>query len=600
MRIARPVARAGCIACAVVVWAPIALAQEPATFGSAFVCPASGLSPRVAADPNAYNIRYDSIDHPVIAREAMVVSQNRVASEVGAQILREGGNAVDSAVAVGFALAVTLPRAGNLGGSGFMLVYLAKEHRTVAIEYYTQAPASIQPQMMLTAEGLVDEEKRYSRLGAGIPGTVAGLEYVHRRYGKLPWRRLLQPAIRLAAGGISVTDDFAYALDGRKARLSHDAATARVFYKKDGSSYRPGERFVQPDLAWSLREIERHGADAFYRGSIARRIVADMQAHGGVMTLDDLARYQVREQEPLWTDYRGHRIALMPPPASGVLLAQLLNIIERFPMSNLGSNSVDSIHVIAEGSKRVFVDRSAYFGGYPDYEVPVAALMSKDYASTLARHIDLSKASSVADLHPGNLFAHEGRDTTHYSIIDSAGNAVSNTYTLGSSFGAHVAVSGTGFLLNDHISNFALRAGVVDDRTLETSAANALTPGKRAVSAITPLIVFENDRPYLISGSPDGARIIPAMAQLVVNVLDHHLNIAEATGRPRVFQNMTSGELELEPGHPLDVARLLEARGHVVRGVGNMASTQSIMCDGGLFLGAADTRRPDAAAIGVD
>lgn len=564
------------------------------------MCPATGQSPQSAADPSAYNIRYDSIDHPVIAREAMVVSQSRVASEVGAQILRAGGNAVDSAVAVGFALAVTLPRAGNLGGSGFMLIYLAGDKRTVAVEYYTQAPANIRPELLLTADGLIDEEKRYSRTGAGIPGTVAGLSHVHRKYGRLPWERLLQPAIRLAAGGIAVTDDFAYALDSRKERLSRDIATARVFYKKDGSSYQAGERFVQPDLAWSLREIARGGADAFYRGAIARRVVADMQAHGGVMTLDDLANYRVREQEPLWSDYRGHRIALMPPPASGVLLAQLLNVIERFPMSSLGANSVDSIHVIAESSKLVFVDRGAYFGGYPDYVVPVAGLMSKDYAGELAKRVDLSRAHSVADLHPGDPFAHEGRDTTHYSIIDEAGNAVSNTYTLGSSFGAHVAVAGTGFLLNDHINNFALRAGVAAAGSLETSAANSLAPGKRAVSAITPLIVFENERPYLISGSPDGARIIPAMAQLLVNVLDHRLNIAEATGRPRVFQNITSGELELEPGHPLDVARLLEARGHKVRNVGNMASTQSIMCERGRFLGAADTRRPDAAAVGVN
>jgi gamma-glutamyltranspeptidase/glutathione hydrolase len=568
--------------------------------GAASVCPAPAPSPQASAELNAYNIRYDSIDHPVIAREAMVVTQSHVASEVGAQILRDGGNAVDSAVAVGFALAVTLPRAGNLGGSGFMLIHLAAERRTVAVEYYTQAPANIRPELLLTAAGVVDEEKRYSRIGAGIPGTVAGLHHIHRKYGKLPWKRLLQPAIRLAADGIEVTDDFAYALEIRKQRLAQDAATARVFYKKDGGSYQAGERFEQPDLAWSLREIARHGADAFYRGSIARKIVADMKAHGGAMTLDDLARYEIREQEPLWSDYRGHRIALMPPPASGVLLAQLLNVIERFPMESLGANSADSIHIIAESSKLVFVDRGKYFGGYPDYTVPVTGLTSKEYAASLAQRIDTAKALKVSDLRPGDPFAHEGRDTTHYSIIDNAGNAVSNTYTLGSSFGAHVVVSGTGFLLNDHINNFALRAGGTDDSSLETSAANALAPGKRATSAITPLIVFENERPYLISGSPDGARIIPAMAQLLVNVLDHRLNIAEATGRPRVFQNITSGELELEPGHPLDVARALEARGHKVRSVGNMASTQSIMCQNARYFGAADTRRPDAAAVGVN
>lgn len=553
-----------------------------------------------AVDGSSYNIRYDSIDHPVIGREGMVVTQNDLASAIGAQVLRDGGNAVDSAVAVGFALAVTLPRAGNLGGSGFMLLHLAEERRTVALEYYSQAPASLRVEQLRKPDGTVDEEKRYSRLGAGIPGTVAGMWHVHRQYGKLPWQRLMQPAIDLAAKGIIVSEDFAYALDVRRDRLRRDPAAAKALYKANGESYVAGERFVQKDLAWSLREISKGGADAFYRGSVARKIVADMQANGGAITMDDLARYELREQEPIWSDYRGHRLALMPPPASGVLLAELLNVVENFPMKELGSNSVASIHVIAEASKRVFADRGVYFGGYPDYQVPVAGLISKAYAKSLAQTIDLEKASDVATLEAGDPTKYESRDTTHYSIMDSAGNAVSNTYTLGSSFGAHVMVAGTGILLNDHIYNFALHDGPVIPHSLDTSVANALAPGKRSTSAITPVIVFQGDRPYLVSGSPDGARIIPSMAQLIVNVVDHGLNVAEATGRPRVFQNMTSGELELEPGHPVDVVRLLEERGHKVKSVGNMGSTQSVMCTNGRFLGGADTRRPDAAAIGLN
>lgn len=575
-----------------------AVAQSSAAVCSA---PASvGDAEKRVVDASSYNIRYDSIDHPVVGREGMVVTQSDLASQVGADVLRAGGNAVDSAVAVGFALAVTLPRAGNLGGSGFMLLHLAEEKRTVALEYYTQAPANIRTAQFLKPDGTVDEEKRYSRLGAGIPGTVAGLWHVHQKYGKLPWRRLMQPAIRLAAKGIVISDDFAYALDVRRERLSRDPVAAKVLYKADGQSYRAGERFVQKDLAWSLREIAKGGADAFYRGSIARKIVADMQANGGAITTEDLARYELREQEPVWSEYRGHRLALMPPPASGVLLAELLNIVETFPMRELGANSVASIHVIAEASKRIFADRAVYFGGYPDYEVPVTALMNKDYARSLAQTIDLTKASDLASLRAGAPLQYESRDTTHYSIMDAAGNAVSNTYTLGSSFGAHVMVAGTGILLNDHIYNFAMRAPGSSLHSLEASAANALAPGKRATSAITPVIVFEGERPYLVSGSPDGARIIPAMAQLLVNVIDHGMNIAEATGRPRVFQNVTSGELELEPGHPVDVIQLLQARGHRVKAVGNMGSTQSVMCTNGRFLGGADTRRPDAAAIGVN
>ncbi|GFE81409.1 gamma-glutamyltransferase [Steroidobacter agaridevorans] len=579
------------------------LCAAQAVASSADVCsdPArDGSSAQRAVDAASYNIRYDSIDHPVIGREGMVATQSELASAIGAQVLRDGGNAVDSAVAVGFALAVTLPRAGNLGGSGFMLLHLAEEKRTIALEYYSQAPASIRIEQLRKPDGTVDEEKRYSRLGAGVPGTVAGLWHVHQKYGKLPWKRLLHPAIDLAAKGIVVSEDFAYALDVRRDRLSRDPAAAKALYKSNGESYRAGERFVQKDLAWSLREISKGGADAFYRGSIARKIVADMQANGGAITLDDLGRYQLREQEPIWSDYRGYRLALMPPPASGVLLAELLNVIENFPMKELGSNSVASIHVIAEASKRVFADRGVYFGGYPDYEVPVSGLTSKEYARSLAKNIDLTKSTDTAALKAGDPMRYESRDTTHYSIMDSAGNAVSNTYTLGSSFGAHVMVAGTGILLNDHIYNFALHAGPVIPHSLDTSVANVLAPGKRATSAITPVIVFRGERPYLVSGSPDGARIIPAMAQLLVNVIDHGLNVAEATGRPRVFQNMTSGELELEPGHPADVVRLLQERGHKVKPVGNMGSTQSVMCTNGRFLGGADTRRPDASAIGVN
>ncbi|MGH8176673.1 MAG: gamma-glutamyltransferase [Steroidobacter sp.] len=575
------------LACA--VWTAGAVAQSSSSSPSA-----------PAVDASSYNLHYDSIQHPVIARKGMVVSQSDIASRIGADVLRDGGNAVDAAVAVGFALAVTLPRAGNLGGSGFMLIHLARENRTVALEYYSQAPAGIRAHMLLDANGAVDESKRYSHLGAGVPGTVAGLYHAHQRYGKRAWKRLLQPAIELAARGVMVTDDFAHALNARKDRLARNSAAASTFFKRDLRSYAPTEKLVQSDLAWSLRQIARHGADAFYKGAIAGKIVADMQAQGGVMTREDLAAYAVKEQEPLWEDYRGHRIALMPPPASGALLAQLLNVIEQFPLSELGPNSVDSIHLMAEATKLVLIDRSAYFGGYPDYRVPARGFTSDAYAQSLAAQISSARSRAPSALRPGDPYAYESRDTTHYSIMDSNGNVVSNTYTLGASFGAHVVVAGAGFLLNDHIGNFALRAGAAGGGEMETSIANALAPGKRAISTITPVIVFRNDRPYIVSGSPDGVRIITSVAQLLVNVIDHGLNIAEATARPRVFQSLIPGELELEPGHPVDIARLLEQRGHRVRFVRNMGSTQSVLYENGLYFGAADTRRPDAAAAGVD
>lgn len=537
-----------------------------------------------------YILDYDAIHHPVMGRKGMVVSQNEVASQVGADILRQGGNAVDAAVATGLALAVTLPRAGNLGGGGFMLVHLAKEKRTLAVDYYGQAPAATDAALLAGANGKMDPAKRYSHRAVAVPGTVKGLYEVHRQYGKLPWKKLVEPAAKLAADGLILTDDMTYALDVYRDGLLADAPSAKALYKAGGATYAPGERLKQPDLAWSLRQIRDGGADAFYRGELGRRVVAGVQAGGGVLTQEDLAGYQIRISEPLWCDYRGTPVAYMPPPAAGVLLCELMNIVERYPMAEYGQNSVQSLHVTAEAMKLVFADRAKFMGGWPQHQPPVGGLSSKAYAAERAKLIDLGKAMDQK-VSPGDPLLFESRDTTHYSVADAEGNVVSNTFTLGSSFGAHVMAAGTGFFLNDAMANFAWGGD---------EPANAPEPGKRVISTITPLIAFKDDKPWLVAGTPGGTRIIPAMAQLLSNVVDHKLNVAEATQRPRIFQAASDTPIEFEPGFPIDMLKLMEAKGHKTRTSLTMGSTQSIMIENGVFEGGADSRRPDAAAVPVD
>lgn len=537
-------------------------------------------------------VGYTHIHNPTIGRGGMVVAQNTIAARVGAEILRQGGNAVDAAVAVAFAEAVTLPRAGNLGGGGYMLVHMAERNETVAIEYYSQAPLATTPGLLLDDKGKFDRAKNMAFTGVATPGTVAGLWAAHSRFGKLPWRKVVEPAVRLARDGVVLTDDEASALRGEQKALTRDPATARVFFKPGGEAYLPGDRVKQPDLARTLALIRDQGVDVFYKGEVGRRMIAGIQAGGGVMSMADLAAYKANVSDPIWSDYRGYRIAYMPPTASGVTLAEVMNILETFPMKDLGWNSVDSMHVISEAMKIGWTDR-AFVGGTPQWKTPVTGLTSKAYAAERAKLISMTRSLSSADLKAGDPYSHEGPNTTHFSVADANGNVVSNTYTLSASFGAHVMAPGTGFLLNNSMSNFDW-----GDRGRGTTA-NTPEPGKRVSSTITPLIVFKDGKPWLVTGTPGGGYIIATMAQLLVNVIDHRLNIAEAAERPRINQSGVDGPLELEEGLPRDLIPLLEARGHKVVPSKTMGSTQSIMIENGLFYGAADTRRPDAIAVGV-
>lgn len=541
-------------------------------------------------------VAYDQIHKPAIGRGGMVVSQNRIGAAVGADILRRGGNAVDAAVATAFALAVVLPRAGNIGGGGYMMIHMratpTRPAQTVAIDYYGQASRNTTPDLLLGANGKFDNAKGYSMKGVAIPGTVAGLWEAHRRFGSLPWRTLLAPAIAMAANGVTLSDDEAEANSAQKAAMADDPAALAVFFKPGGVAYRPGDRWRQPDLAATLRTIAARGRDGFYAGPVAARIVAGMKAGGGVIDAADLAGYQPVVSQPVWSSYRGMPIAYMPPTASGVSVAEAMNILERFPVREQRWGSVANLHLLSEMLKIVWADRRLVGGG-PDWRTPATGLASKAYAAQRAGLIRADRSLDAKTLPDGNPYPFESKDTTHFSVVDAAGNAVSNTYTLSASYGAHVVAPGTGILLNNSLGNLAWGARGT------AGAATLPVPGKRVGSTITPLIVFKDDRPWLVTGTPGGGTIIPTMVQMLSNVIDHQLNVAEAAERPRINQAGGDAPLELEEGYSPDIVALLEARGHKVRPSSTMGSVQSIMVDGERQLGSADTRRPDAAAVGV-
>ncbi|MET4684873.1 gamma-glutamyltransferase [Brevundimonas faecalis] len=538
-------------------------------------------------------VNYGQIHSPVVGRGGMVVSQSDPATRVGVEILRRGGNAVDSAVAVAFAEAVTLPRAGNIGGSGYMVVHMAatadRPTQDIAVNYYGTAPAATTPELLLGADGKFDRSKPSGFINVSVPGTVMGMWEAHSRFGSLPWAELIAPAIRLAEEGYVLSDGEADATAGRARVLATDPGAREAYLKADGTAYRAGEVFRQPLLAESLRKVARGGADEFYKGELARQIVAGIQARGGIITLADMAAYRADVTAPIWSSYRGNRIAYMPPTASGVSVAEALNLLEHFDLKAMGWGSVDGLHLISEAMKITSSDRRL-IGGAPQWDTPARGLASKEFAAERVRLIAMDRSLKAADIPEGNPYPYESQDTTHFSVADAHGNAVSNTYTLSNSYGAHVAPVGTGILLNNHLDNFSW--GTRDEP-------NSPAPGKRLGSTITPMIVFKDDKPWLVTGTPGGGYIIATMVQLVSNVVDHNLNVAEAAMRPRLNQGGGDSPLELEGGFSPDVERLLRERGHTVRPSMTMGSTQSIMVEGDRFLGAADTRRPDALALGV-
>ena len=538
---------------------------------------------------------------PVRARHGMVGSTEAHATRAGLAILREGGNAVDAAVAVGFALAVTYPQAGNIGGGGFMVLRLA-DGRETTIDYRETAPAAASRDMFLDERGeAVDERSRFGPLAAGVPGSVAGLAYAQKKYGRLPLRTVMAPAIALASAGFEVSWALSSSLDSYRERLSRVPATARAFLRPDGSAPAPGDRLTQPDLASTLQTIAKDGPDAFYRGRIADLIVEEMERSGGLISKDDLAAYVPVERPPVTGEYRGHRIVSMGPPSSGgVALLQLLNILEGYPIGEFGHNSSRTIHLVAEAARRVYADRSEWLGDPAFFRVPVGGLISKAYATHLRRGINDTRATPSADVRPGRPRAFEPSQTTHYSVVDADGNAASVTTTLNGAYGNGQVVPGAGFLLNNEMDDFSAKPGAPNMFGLLGSDANAVAPRKRMLSSMTPTIVARDGRTWLVTGSPGGGRIITTVLQTILNAVDHGMDVQEAVDAPRVHHQWQPDAILLERrGFPADVTNALEAMGHRLETIDDMGDVHAIVIDPAtaLRLGASDPRQ-DGLTLG--
>ena len=539
---------------------------------------------------------YDNRVHPEVAQDFMVVSQNSYATDAGYQILKEGGNAIDAAVAIGFALAVTLPRAGNIGGGGFMLIYKADSKVVSTIDYRSAAPKSATSEMYLTNSGVV----RFGHLVNAVPGSVAGLLKAHNEHGKLSLKKVLRPAIKLARNGFPVSYDLNYILEWGKDSMLINNTSKNKFYDASNNHLSVSSIFKQPKLAKTLSLISNQGKKAFYEGEIADWIVEDALLNGGLITRNDLASYQAKDRLPIETTYRGYKIVSMAPAASGgLVLLQTLNILENFDLTEFGHNSASSIHLQSEAMLRAYSDRMRYHGDPDFFSVPVKRLLDKNYAKERSKSIKVNSKTASEDIYPGQIsVVDESPDTTHFSVIDSNGNAVSNTYTLGSSFGSGVTVSKGGFLLKNQMRNFSHYFGRSDDVNLSTSSANKLEPGKRMISTQTPTLVFNPEGDLMmILGSPGGGKIPNIIAQIISNIVDHNLGFAEAVMAPRINQRVGKN-LELESGFSPDTIKLLKEIGHQPTASTTMGSVQAIFLSEGFLYGVSDTRRPGAKAKG--
>ena len=535
------------------------------------------------------------------AKNGMVVAQEAMATQIGVDILKAGGNAVDAAVASGFALAVTYPRAGNIGGGGFMVIWLAKPKKAIAIDYREMAPGAIHKDSFLDAAGNADPQKSLaSGMGIGVPGTVAGLALAHKKYGsgKFTLAQLIAPSITLARDGFVVTGDLADTFVAAKPLFARWPSSVKVMLKPDGSSFGEGDRLVQTDLANTLETIARKGPQGFYTGETAEKIAAAVREAGGVMTADDLKNYRVKERKPVTGKYRGYGIISMPPPSSGgTHLIEMLNILERYDLKKAGPSSVETVHLMVEAMRRAYADRAVYLGD-PDFvEVPVRGLTSKRYARIISKNIG-ERATPSSEIRNGDPVAAEGDNTTHFSVVDRFGNAVANTTTLNLSYGNGLIADGTGVLLNNELDDFAAKPGVPNAFGLVGATANAPAARKRPLSSMTPTIVTKDGKPYLVTGSPGGSRIITTVLQIVINVLDHGMDVGAAVSAPRIHHQWLPDEVFAERTYPEETLKGLEARGHrIATRVPNTSANSILITKDGLS-GAADTRTRGAVAVG--
>jgi gamma-glutamyltranspeptidase / glutathione hydrolase len=535
----------------------------------------------------------------ITAGNGMVVAQEQRAARIGIEILDRGGNAVDAAVAVGFALAVTYPRAGNIGGGGFMVIHLAKTGEDAAIDYRETAPAAATEKMFLDEKGEADPKKsRDSALSIGVPGTVAGLALAHEKFGsgKLTLAELIEPAITLARNGVEIVDDIADTLPLSQPRIARWQSSAPVFLNSDGTVLMPGQDLLQPDLAITLRAIASDGPKGFYEGPVAEKIVAAVRKAGGIMTTEDMKNYRAVLREPIRGTYRGYDIISMPPPSSGgVHLIEMLNILEGYDLAKL--NREESLHIIAEAMKRAYADRATFMGDPDAVKMPVAGLISKKYAAALRAQIG-QRATPSTEIRSGNPADFEGQNTTHFSVIDRDGNAVSNTYTLNFSYGLGLVAEGTGVLLNNELDDFTSKPGTANAYGLVGYNANLPGPNRRPLSSMTPTIFLKDGKPFLITGSPGGSRIISTVLQIIVNVIDFNLAVDQAVSAPRIHHQWQPDELFVEPGISPEILEGLVKRGYKVTPNPPQTSANSIEITSDGYVGAADRRTRGSLAAG--
>ena len=540
----------------------------------------------------------NSIIHPAVGDSGMVVTQHYLATEVGQAILNKGGNAVDASVAVAFALAVVLPRAGNIGGGGFMVLHNAADRKNYAIDYREMAPAAAHRDMYLNEDGSVNKStSRLGYLSGGIPGTVAGMWEAHQKFGSLPWKELLAPAIKLAQDGFRVSPFMADSINRAYASMKDYPSSVKVFFPE--YPLKPNHNLIQKDLASTLKRIARYGKDGFYKGKTAKIFAEAMKNNNGLVTEEDLLNYKAVWREPLESSYKDFQIVSMPPPSSGgVHLIQMLNILDNFDLKALGHNSKDYILLLAETMKYAYADRSKYLGDPDFYDVPVKQLVDKAYASAIARDIQLGLTTPSNDIFPGEKLPTEGMETTHFSVSDKYGNTVSNTYTINSSYGAKVVVEGLGFLLNNEMDDFAAAPGIPNQFGLLGGEANKIEPYKRPLSSMTPSIVFLDEKPFLVTGSPGGSRIISTVLQMILNVVEFNMEVSDATIQPRIHHQWKPDVLGIEAGLNPEVINLLNTTNQDIYIHSPGTSLESIVLKNNYHYGFGDTRRPDSLALG--
>tara|TARA_B100000768_G_scaffold17228_1_gene15752 strand:+ start:17193 stop:18920 length:1728 start_codon:yes stop_codon:yes gene_type:complete len=556
---------------------------------------------------NAQNLVLNpsSITHPVLASKGMVATQHYLASKVGEDILSQGGNAYDAAVAVGFALAVVLPRAGNIGGGGFMVMHDASSKENFSIDYREKAPLKASRDMYLNADGTVNSlRSTIGYLAIGVPGSVYGMWEVHQKFGSMTWEELLQPAIKLANDGFVMSPYMTMTLNRVHKKLSQFSTTESIFYKNYPIEFNTS--LTQPDLARTLTLIAQNGVAGFYEGEVADKIVDAMEKNGGLISHRDLKKYRPSWRKPLSSKYKGMDIITMGPPSSGgIHLIQMLNILENHDLQAYGHNNPRYVSLLAEVMKYAYADRSKYLGDPDFFEVPIDELTSKGYAKKINQKLKLFKfmtppPSPSTSIEPGEYMRKESIETTHYSIADQYGNIISNTYTLNSSFGSGVTIEGTGILMNNEMDDFSSSPGTPNQFGLLGGEANKIVPEKRPLSSMTPTIVLKDDLPYFATGSPGGSRIITSVLQSILNIVDFELEVSDAILAPRVHHQWYPDILQLEKSYNSQHAETLAKKGYEVLMINPATALQIVMIKNNFYYGFGDTRRPDSLAIGVN